>query len=187
MSYFSGSTTDYLEFSTNPLSIPFTEILRTQSFNVAIVDDSDFEPTEDFTVNLTVVNVVNFDASRVVVDPDLATITITDDDSKCMQPVCDVHVCTHKSNHFSPTDITVIVDSPELGPPDYTVPEDIETFPICLDITQPPSDVQLAEVFNIMVTTADGTAGIVYITHVCVSVPGIRVGAVGYQLLESLS
>ena len=51
------------------------------------------------------------------------------------------------------------VDSPELGPPDYTVPEDIETFSVCLNITNPPSDVPLEEVFNIMVTAADGTAG----------------------------
>ena len=83
ISYFSGSVTDYLDFTTNPLSIPFTENLRSQSFDVTIVDDSFYEPTEDFTVSLTQVSVVNFDSSRVRVDPDLATVTITDDDSKC--------------------------------------------------------------------------------------------------------
>ena len=63
---------------------------------------------------------------------------------------------------FLPTDITVIVDSPEpeLGPPDYTVPEDIGSFPVCLNITNPSSDVPLEEAFDIMVTTANGTAGI---------------------------
>ena len=85
---------------------------------------------------------------------------------------------------FAPTGITVIVDSPELGPPNYTVPEDIGIFPICLNITLPPSNVPLVEAFNITVTTADDTAGRVSVIHVCVSVPGIHVGAVSHQLLE---
>ena len=67
----------------NPLSTPFTENLLSQSFGVDIVDDDDYEITEEFTVSLDIESVVNFDASRVVVDPDLATVTILDDDSKC--------------------------------------------------------------------------------------------------------
>ena len=83
LSSFSGHITDYLEFTTNPLSTPFTENLRSQSFNVAIVDDSVFEPTENFAVSLSIESVANFDPSRVTVDPNMATITITNDDSEC--------------------------------------------------------------------------------------------------------
>ena len=70
-----------------------------------------------------------------------------------------MHVYSHHHNHSLLTDITVIVDSPELGPPDYIVPEDIGTFLVCLNITDPSSDVTLEEVFNIIVTTDDDTAG----------------------------
>ena len=72
-----------MEISTNPLSAPFAESLRSQSFNVDIVDDDDYESTEDFTVSLTLASVENFDSSRVTIDPNVATITITDDDGKC--------------------------------------------------------------------------------------------------------
>ena len=126
-----------------------------------IVDDAVFEPTENFTVSLALESVENFDSNRVIVDPDLATITITDDDSKlsaCNQYLM-IHVYSHHPNHSFHTGITVIVDSPQLGPPDYTVPEDTGTFQICLNVTQPPSDVTLVEIFDIMVTTADDTAG----------------------------
>ena len=85
MSYISDIT-DYLEFSANPLSMPFTENLRCQSFNVTIVDDTHDEPVENFTVSLTLESVENFDLSRVTVDPDLATVTITAN-SKCCQYV----------------------------------------------------------------------------------------------------
>ena len=56
------------------------------------------------------------------------------------------------------TDITVIVDSLQLGPPDYTVLEDVETFSICLNISSPPSTASLPKTFDIVATTADGTA-----------------------------
>ena len=72
--------------------------------------------------------------------------------------ICDVK--SRHPDHSLPTGITVIVDSPEFGPPDYTVPEDVGTFTVCLNITNPPSDVPLAEAFDIMVTTDDDTAGI---------------------------
>ena len=58
-----------------------------------------------------------------------------------------------------PTDVVVIPTSPELGPPDYTVPEDIGTFQVCLNMTQPPPDVPFEKTFDIMVTSAEGTAG----------------------------
>ena len=91
MYYLSGRIIDYMELTTNPLSTPFTENLRSQSFNVAIVDDDIIEPTEDFTISLDLVSVVNFDSSRVTVDPDLATITIVDDEGNCNSyQVCNV-------------------------------------------------------------------------------------------------
>lgn len=72
--------------------------------------------------------------------------------------ICDVY--SSHPDHSLPTGITVTVDSPDFGPPNYTVPEDVGTFPVCLNITNPSSDQPLAEAFTIMVTTADGTAGI---------------------------
>ena len=88
MSYFSVRVSDYVELTTNPLSTPFTENLREQSFRVTIVDDLLYEPTEEFTVSLELVDVVNFDANRVDVEPDEATVTIWDNDSKCNSNQC---------------------------------------------------------------------------------------------------
>ena len=56
------------------------------------------------------------------------------------------------------TVIIVIVDSPDLGPPDFTVPEDIGTFEVCLNITSPSSGMPLPQTFNISVSTDEDTA-----------------------------
>ena len=62
---------------------PFTRARRQQCFDVAITDDNTAELDEQFTVVLTnLVAQTNF--SRVTVTPDVANITIVNDDGKCM-------------------------------------------------------------------------------------------------------
>ena len=51
--------------------------MRQISFNVSIVNDMIPEDDEDFTASLTLLPTVG---SRVTVQPDLATVTIQDDD-----------------------------------------------------------------------------------------------------------
>ena len=60
---------------------PFSDSVRQLSFNVSIVNDAIPEDDEDFTTSLTLLPA---DQTRlgnwVTVDPDLATVTILDDD-----------------------------------------------------------------------------------------------------------
>ena len=57
---------------------PFSNTVRRLSFNVSIVDDMIPENNEDFTASLTLA--LAGLGNRVTVDPDLATVTIEDDD-----------------------------------------------------------------------------------------------------------
>ena len=60
---------------------PFSNTVRRLSFNVSIVDDVIPENNEDFTASLTLAPADRARlGNRVTVDPDLATVTIMDDD-----------------------------------------------------------------------------------------------------------
>ena len=62
---------------------PFSNTVRRLSFNVSIVDDVIPENNEDFTASLTLAPADRARlGTRVTVDPDLATVTIEDDDGK---------------------------------------------------------------------------------------------------------
>ena len=62
---------------------PFSNSARQLSFNVSIVDDVIPENNEDFTASLTLSPADRARlGNRVTVDPDLATVTIMDDDGK---------------------------------------------------------------------------------------------------------
>ena len=74
---------DYIAFPPlEQLPDSFTPARSRQCFNVVIINDTIPEIVEQFTVTLTdLVDQTNF--PRISVNPDLATITIEDDDSKC--------------------------------------------------------------------------------------------------------
>ena len=60
---------------------PFSDSVRQLSFNVSIVDDMIPENNEDFTASLTLSPADRTRlGTRVTVQPDLATVTIEDDD-----------------------------------------------------------------------------------------------------------
>ena len=60
---------------------PFSNSVRQLSFNVSIVDDMIPEDDEDFTARLTLAPADRTRlGTRVTVDPDLATVTIEDND-----------------------------------------------------------------------------------------------------------
>ena len=60
---------------------PFSNSVRQLSFNVSIVNDMIPEDDEDFTASLTLSPADRTRlGTRVTVDPDLATVTIEDDD-----------------------------------------------------------------------------------------------------------
>ena len=60
---------------------PFSNSVRQLSFNVPIVNDTFPEDDEDFTASLTLSPADGARlGTRVTVDPDLATVTIEDDD-----------------------------------------------------------------------------------------------------------
>ena len=60
---------------------PFSDSVRQLSFNVSIVDDMIPENDETFTANLTLLPADRARlGNRVTVNPDLATVTIEDDD-----------------------------------------------------------------------------------------------------------
>ena len=60
---------------------PFSNSVRQLSFNVSIVNDTIPEDDEDFTVRLTLLPADQARLrNRVTVRPDLATVTILDDD-----------------------------------------------------------------------------------------------------------
>ena len=60
---------------------PFSNSVRQLSFNVSIVDDAIPENDEDFTANLTLAPADRARlGNRVTVNPDVATVTIEDDD-----------------------------------------------------------------------------------------------------------
>ena len=60
---------------------PFSDSVRQLSFNVSIVDDMIPEDDEDFTASLTLAPADRTRlGTRVTVDPDLATVTIEDND-----------------------------------------------------------------------------------------------------------
>ena len=63
------------------------------------------------------------------------------------------------------SDTTVIVNSPQLELPDYTVPEDIGTFLVCLSMTP---NMPFDKAFDIIATTADAAAGM-YLLRLCMS------------------
>ena len=68
---------------TNFRPCPFNNSVRQLSFNVSIVDDSIPEDDEMFNVSLTLDPADQARlGNRVRVSPDVATITIQDDDSK---------------------------------------------------------------------------------------------------------
>ena len=63
---------------------PFSISVRQFSFNVSIVNDMIPEDDEDFTASLTLVPADRARlGTRVTVDPDLATVTIQDNDGTC--------------------------------------------------------------------------------------------------------
>ena len=60
---------------------PFSDSVRQLSFNVSIVNDAIPGDDEDFTASLTLLPADQTRlGNRVTVDPDLATVTILDDD-----------------------------------------------------------------------------------------------------------
>ena len=60
---------------------PFSDSVRQLSFNVSIVNDAIPEDDEDFTARLTLLPADQARLrNRVTVQPDLATVTILDDD-----------------------------------------------------------------------------------------------------------
>ena len=60
---------------------PFSNSVRQLSFNVSIVNDAIPEDDEDFTTSLTLSPADQARlGNRLTVDPDLATVTILDDD-----------------------------------------------------------------------------------------------------------
>ena len=60
---------------------PFSNSVRQLSFSVSIVNDANPEDDEDFTARLTLLPADQTRlGNRVTVDPDLATVTILDDD-----------------------------------------------------------------------------------------------------------
>ena len=63
---------------------PFSSDVRELSFNVSIEDDMIPEENEEFTATLTLspADQARF-GNLVTVAPDLATVTIMDDDGKC--------------------------------------------------------------------------------------------------------
>ena len=71
---------DYGALTDFPLG-PFSNSVRQLSFNVSIVDDMIPENDETFTANLTLSPADRARlGNRVTVNPDLATVTIEDDD-----------------------------------------------------------------------------------------------------------
>ena len=65
--------------------LTFTPTNTAAEFSVSITDDSVFEPLpEDFEAELTLVTV----DPGVVIEPSLATVLITDDDSKNLLSLC---------------------------------------------------------------------------------------------------
>ena len=64
---------------------PFNDSVRELSFNVSIVNDSIPEDTEMFNVSLTLDPAAEARlGNRVIVSPDVATVTIQDNDGKHM-------------------------------------------------------------------------------------------------------
>ena len=61
---------------------PFTSQRPRVYFNISIMNDVILEPTEEFTVRLTLVpaSVTTISADRIIVDPPEATVQITDND-----------------------------------------------------------------------------------------------------------
>ena len=73
---------DYRALTNFPLG-PFSDDVRELSFNVSIVNDSIPEDAEMFNVSLTLEPADQARlGNRVIVSPDVATITIQDDDGK---------------------------------------------------------------------------------------------------------
>ena len=78
---------DYGALAGFPLG-PFSNSVRQLSFNVSIVDDVTPEGTETFTANLTLSPADRARlGDRVTVNPDLATVTILDNDGTILS-VC---------------------------------------------------------------------------------------------------
>ena len=74
---------DYIEIPPPPQLPVFTLANPQRCFDVIITDDNRYEPDEQFTVLLmNLDDQTNF--PRVMVNPDVATVIIEDDDGKCM-------------------------------------------------------------------------------------------------------
>ena len=83
---------DYGALAGFPLG-PFSNSVRQLSFNVSIVDDVIPENNEDFTASLTLAPADRARlGDRVTVDPDLATVTILDNDGTILS-VCVCNGC----------------------------------------------------------------------------------------------
>ena len=68
---------------------PFSNSVRQLSFNVSIVNDVIPENNEDFTASLTLAPADRARlGTRVTVNPDLATVTIQDDEGTFSDVVC---------------------------------------------------------------------------------------------------
>ena len=61
---------------------PFTSQRPRQCFSISIMNDASVEPTEEFTVRLTLINssVTTISADRILVDSSETTVQITDND-----------------------------------------------------------------------------------------------------------
>ena len=71
--------------------LTFNNDVRRQSFNVTIIDDSLFEPTEEeFTLKLVLMQSL----PNVEIDPESADITIVDDDgmNQCIVSMVQGHI-----------------------------------------------------------------------------------------------
>ena len=80
--HLSIAPSDYGALAGFPLG-PFSNSVRALSFNVSIVNDLIPEDDEDFTASLTLSPADRARlGNRVTVDPDLATVTILDNDGK---------------------------------------------------------------------------------------------------------
>ena len=84
-----ATSDDFIELSAQALStvVTFGNDQRRDCFDVEIINDSLGESTEDFTLELTFIGQGRGSRSGVVLQPNLATVTILDDGMLAWQQV----------------------------------------------------------------------------------------------------
>ena len=143
---------DYVPVTNMPLG-PFGRNISRLCFNITILDDTQPENSENFTMSVDSCP-GSPPPPRVIFNPRVGRHRIEDDDRKLHEIPLVLLFDSYLTFNF-------IFSAVEVGfePPSYTEDEGVGQFNVCVVVTVPPDSVSLDRMFFLSVSTRPGTAG----------------------------